>query len=388
MKSKEIDPEEQVAEPVSYNKIVKYSNEFNKISLRGFERNQLNVFFAVLSQIKEKGDNEIHLSLERLLELTKWNPSNKKGFMKTLVDVVRKLAPINIIYEDSVEITLINLFSKFKINKEKQDLTVKLNDDSLYLLNDFSGKFTRWEFEEYIEFKSSYTKEFFRRMRQFSSRDKEKHKFWWEVSLEELKRLLCIPEKMAPSNIKIKVLDVIMEELGDKYQLEIDIITKSRGSGRKAVTGYKFYFFYEKYVKTVEEKITSKTQAKLQAGEKYSYTPRVSKLYKSEKFKDTYERFLSMRKDKYMTNGDLEQGIIMKKLEEVDNEQTAIKMLQVSIAGSYPNIYELKGEYNGKNSSRTVKKEYAESTYDRLKRERDYSDPTDSDYSDYTGSKK
>ena len=70
---------------------------------------------------------------------------------------------------------------------------------------------------------------------------------------------------MAPSNIKIKVLDVIMEELGDKYQLEIDIITKSRGSGRKAVTGYKFYFFYEKYVKTVEEKITSKTQAKLQA---------------------------------------------------------------------------------------------------------------------------
>ena len=367
MKSKEIDPEEQVAEPVSYNKIVKYSNEFNKISLRGFERNQLNVFFAVLSQIKEKGDNEIHLSLERLLELTKWNPSNKKGFMKTLVDVVRKLAPINIIYEDSVEITLINLFSKFKINKEKQDLTVKLNDDSLYLLNDFSGKFTRWEFEEYIEFKSSYTKEFFRRMRQFSSRDKEKHKFWWEVSLEELKRLLCIPEKMAPSNIKIKVLDVIMEELGDKYQLEIDIITKSRGSGRKAVTGYKFYFFYEKYV-PVEEKITSKTQAKLQAGEKYSYTPRVSKLYKSEKFKDTYERFLSMRKDKYMTNGDLEQGIIMKKLEEVNNEQTAIKMLEYSIVGNYPNIYPIN---NGKTSLRTVKKEYAESTYDRLKRERD-----------------
>ena len=78
-----------------------------------------------------------------------------------------------------------------------------------------------------------------------------------------------------------------------------------------------------------------------------------------------------MRKDKYMTNGDLEQGRIMKKLEEVNNEQTAIKMLEYSIVGNYPNIYELKGEYNGKNSSRTVKKEYAESTYDRLKRERD-----------------
>lgn len=359
-----VTPEEQVVEPVPYNKIVKYSNEFNKISLRGFERNQLNVFFAILSQIKDKCDNEVHLSLESLLELTKWNPSNKKGFMKTLVDVVRKLAPINIIYEDSVEITLINLFSKFKINKEKQDLTVKLNDDSIYLLNNFSGKFTRWEFEEYIEFKSSYTKEFFRRMRQYSSRDKEKHKYWWEVSLEEFKRLLWIPENMAPSNIKIKVLDVIMEELGDKYQLEIDIITKSRGSGRKAVTGYKFYFLYEKYSKTVEEKLNSKTQSKLKAGEKYSYTPRVSKNYHSTKFKDTYERFLSMRKDKYMENGDFEQEIIMKKLEEVNNEKTAIQMLEYSIIGNYPNIYPLKIENNGFNTTRNGGD----------------SDPTDNDY--------
>ena len=48
-----------------------------------------------------------------------------------------------------------------------------------------------------------------------------------------------------------------------------------------------------------------------------------------------------MRKDKYMTNGDLEQGRIMKKLEEVNNEQTAIKMLEYSIVGNYPNIYQL-----------------------------------------------
>ena len=63
-----------------------------------------------------------------------------------------------------------------------------------------------------------------------------------------------------------------------------------------------------------------------------------------------------MRKDKYMTNGDLEQGRIMKKLEEVNNEQTAIKMLEYSIVGNYPNIYELKGEYNGKTLQELSKK--------------------------------
>ena len=40
-----------------------------------------------------------------------------------------------------------------------------------------------------------------------------------------------------------------------------------------------------KICKNSRRKITSKTQAKLQAGEKYSYTPRVSKLYKSENLK-------------------------------------------------------------------------------------------------------
>ena len=60
----------------------------------------------------------------------------------------------------------------------------------------------------------------------------------------------------------------------------------------------------------------------------------------------------------------------IKKLEKVDNEEIALEMLENSILSGYPNIYELKGEYNGKKSSRTVKKEY-ESTYDRLKRERD-----------------
>ena len=43
-------------------------------------------------------------------------------------------------------------------------------------------------------------------------------------------------------------------------------------------------------------------------------------------------------------------------------------MLTNAILGGHTNVVPIN---NGKNSSRTVKKEYAESTYDRLKRERD-----------------
>ena len=110
-----------------------------------------------------------------------------------------------------------------------------------------------------------------------------------------------------------------------------------------------------------------------------------STMYHSEEFKERYEYFLQMRFEKKQKNTEFEQKMILEKLHKAGNENEALEMLTNAILGGHTNVVPIN---NGKNSSRTVKKEYAESTYDRLKRERDYSDPTDSDYSDYTGSKK
>ena len=64
----------------------------------------------------------------------------------------------------------------------------------------------------------------------------------------------------------------------------------------------------------------------------------------------------------------------IKKLEKVDNEEIAIQMLENSILSGYPNIYELKGEYNGKNSKGTSDDEYKweheESSFERRQREK------------------
>ena len=60
--------------------------------------------------------------------------------------------------------------------------------------------------------------------------------------------------------------------------------------------------------------------------------------------------------------------MILEKLHKAGNENEALEMLTNAILGGHTNVVPIN---NGKNSSRTVKKEYAESTYDRLKRERD-----------------
>ena len=96
-----------------------------------------------------------------------------------------------------------------------------------------------------------------------------------------------------------------------------------------------------------------------------------SNKYQSTEFNTKFERYLKIRTNKKLENTELDIEVAIKKLEKVDNEAIALEMLENSILSGYPNIYELKGEYYDKKSSRTVKKEYKESTYDRLKRERD-----------------
>ena len=91
-------------------------------------------------------------------------------------------------------------------------------------------------------------------------------------------------------------------------------------------------------------------------------------MYHSEEFKERYEYFLQMRFEKKQKNTEFEQKMILEKLHKAGNENEALEMLTNAILGGHTNVVPIN---NGKNSSRTVKKEYAESTYDRLKRERD-----------------
>ena len=59
---------------------------------------------------------------------------------------------------------------------------------SFFLLNQLTSNFTRFELKEFVTLKSSYSKEFYRRMKQF------KNTGFWKCSIEEFRYLLDIPE--------------------------------------------------------------------------------------------------------------------------------------------------------------------------------------------------
>ena len=225
------------------NKIVKYDNDFNTVGLRGFTAEELDLLMTILHRVKNKKIEEIKFSYYDLKQLIK---SEKRPtveqFSKSIMNINKKLLALNFTLLENDEIIQFALFKEFRTSPKKQILTVSVSERFKFLLNDFDpGKWTRFELEEFVTLKSSYTKEFYRRMKQFRSTG------FWKCSIEEFRNLLDIPEKYRITDIDAWVLKPIQRELGEKYDLKI--IKKygfSGGRGRSRVVGFEFRFSPER----------------------------------------------------------------------------------------------------------------------------------------------
>ena len=73
---------------------------------------------------------------------------------------------------------------------------------------------------------------------------------------------------------------------------------------------------------------------------------RITSIYESNEFKETFNEFIDMRKSikKPATNKAIE--MIMKKSEKVNNEEQAIKMLERSIINNWQDVYEIQERGN------------------------------------------
>ena len=230
------------------NKIVKYDNDFNTVGLRGFTAEELDLLMTILHRVRNREIEEIKFSYYDLKQLIK---SEKKPtieqFSKSIMNINKKLLALNFTLVENDEIIQFALFKEFRTSPKKQILTVSVSERFKFLLNDFDpGKWTRFELEEFVDLKSSYTKEFYRRMKQFRSTG------FWKCGIEEFRNLLDIPEKYRITDIDAWILKPIQKELGEKYNLKIEKkYGFNGGRGRSRVVGFEFKFSTEKKVDTV-----------------------------------------------------------------------------------------------------------------------------------------
>lgn len=269
--------------------IVKYNNQFNQVALRNFSSQELDLLISIASKVKEKGVKLVEIpffELKKYINL-KSNLSNSK-FMKSVINVNKKLLALNFTFVEGNIVDQFTLFKKFRVDGNSQILYVSVNEDFFFLLNQLTSNFTRFELKEFVTLKSSYTKEFYRRIKQFRKTG------FWKCSIEEFRNLLDIPQKYRIIDIDKYVLKPIMKELGEEYNLKIEKkYGFTGGRGRSRVVGFEFRFLKDSKEKIEEaekmkknEDNKTKTENKKKEVKISTYPPKFLGVSKTEEKKE------------------------------------------------------------------------------------------------------
>lgn len=264
--------------------IVKYHNDMNKVNLGAFSTKELDLFFSICFKLKEQGTNEIKISFDDIKFLIGEvkNPKRVKLYVDNLN---KKLAQLNYQFEISPNVfERFVLFTNFTSNYNDNTLTIKVNEKFGYLLNNLIGNFTKFELEQFVNLKSSYSKNMFKLLKQWESK-KER-----EFKIDEFRELLAIPPKYRMSIIDIKVLTPIMEELPQYFfNLKLEKIKTGRN-----ITSLKFSWENKKLEKKdvidiIEIKISEKLNKTIQKVGKNRFLEKLLTIDNIEKLLKRFE---------------------------------------------------------------------------------------------------
>ena len=220
------------------NEIVKYHHELNTIPLRKFTPVEMNLFFSIVSRMREEGDKTVRFTFEQLKDLSNYKATANTRFVDDLKSTYEKLLQLRFgrTSKTGLSVEMFVLFTKFKINGDVDDpyVDIQIFEDALPLLNNLD-EWVRYSLQQFSELQSSYSKTMFRLLKQWRTVGK----VYYEK--EDLHELLDIPKSYKQPDIDKRVLKPIRQELTAIFKgLSIK---KKYGKGRgKPVVGYTFTF--------------------------------------------------------------------------------------------------------------------------------------------------
>ena len=220
------------------NEIVKYHHELNTIPLRKFTPVEMNLFFSIVSRMREEGDKTVRFTFEQLKDLSNYKATANTRFVDDLKSTYEKLLQLRFgrTSKTGLSVEMFVLFTKFKINGDVDDpyVDIQIFEDALPLLNNLD-EWVRYSLQQFSELQSSYSKTMFRLLKQWRTVGK----VYFEK--EDLHELLDIPKSYKQPDIDKRVLKPIRQELTAIFKgLSIK---KKYGKGRgKPVVGYTFTF--------------------------------------------------------------------------------------------------------------------------------------------------
>ena len=247
------------------NEIVKYHHELNTIPLRKFTPVEMNLFFSIVSRMREKGDKTVRFTFDQLKDLSNYKATANVRFVDDLKTTYEKILSLRFgrRSESGLSYEMFVMFTKFKINGDTPEpyVDIQIFEDALPLLNGLDS-WVRYSLKQFNELQSSYSKTMFRLLKQFRT------KGYAYFSKEDFHELLDIPKSYKQPDIDKRVIKPIRQELTAIFKGLT--IKKKYGKGRgKPVIGYQFSFKpeikqaddFNKHAPTKEEQNRALAQA-------------------------------------------------------------------------------------------------------------------------------
>lgn len=224
------------------NEIVKYDPELNTIPLRKFTPVEMNLFFSIVSRMRDKGDETVRFSFDQLKELSAYKPTANNRFIDDIESTYQKILGLRFgrRSKDGLNREFFVMFTEFEINGHADDpyVDIKIYPKAIKLLNELES-WVRYALSEFRDLKSSYAKTMFRLLKQFRTTG------YAYFSVADFNELLDVPKSYKSSNINQSVLKPIKEELTPLFRGLT--VRKKYGEGRgKPVIGYSFTWKPEK----------------------------------------------------------------------------------------------------------------------------------------------
>lgn len=220
------------------NELVKYHHELNTIPLRKFTPVEMNLFFSIVSRMRDKGEQTVRFSFDQLKELSDYKPTANNRFIDDLAETYEKILSLRFgrRSKSGLSIEMFVMFTEFKINGDVDDpyVDIRIYEKAIPLLNNLD-EWVRYSLKQFTDLQSSYSKTMFRLLKQFRTTG------YAYFSKEDFHELLDIPKSYRETHINERVLKPIKEELTPLFRGLT--IRKKYGKGRgKPVVGYQFSF--------------------------------------------------------------------------------------------------------------------------------------------------
>ena len=232
------------------NDIVKYNNDLNKLNMSTLKDKELELFYAICLELKEKGTDIITIDITEFRKEFNIPQVNKKRFNEYLENVQDKFLSLKYTLKTEKRIKKGTFFYDFDADLTTNKMIIRVNPEYSYILNGIVEYYTQFSFAEFQSLKSKYSRILMPKLAQWNSVKK------LEIKKEELFDLLGVPQSYLKdiSNFNKKVLKVLKEDLPNVFNnLKIKPIKNKIGNSKNQITSYLFTWSNKTEIKEAEE---------------------------------------------------------------------------------------------------------------------------------------